>query len=136
MISWETITLFQVIINLGYKIKCLPFKLVTNKKDKSFRLVPVTNLVDLLLTKAVVCIFLLLQVAELTAGIYFEVYCNPSSKERCQFYFTAAFMLMAMGMQATTVVFSGLMLEIINAYFFFLNKLRKSYFKVKLQLNI
>lgn len=125
MLSNECLQIYKMLINVGYKLKCLPFNMVTNGEET--RMVMVCIKSDFILRKIVIHTVVCFQMFMIMLGLYYEKCFSPTANETAQFYFIAAFMFMAIQFELVTAFFTEEICELVNTLFLFCEKLRKAY---------
>lgn len=124
MYSKGTITILQVTINAGYKLKLYPFKLVISPEGIP-KLSTDTNKLQHILWKLSVAYFVVTQAIYLAFGIWFDLSYDIPIIKRAQFYALLPAFIMGISCLVAMQIFYKELTLLTNILLLFGHKLRK-----------
>lgn len=111
-------------INVGYQLKCFPFKLVINKEGIP-KLQKATNKVQHILWKISICYYVAVQEIYLALGLWFDLTHSIKIQQRVQFYIVAPAFLIGVSLLTLTLLYWEKMILLFNTLLAFGHKHRK-----------
>lgn len=123
MYSRESINQLKILINLGYKLKLLPFEIIL--KGRVVKLNIISSKRDKIIHKTTVSSIIVLQIMIMCLGAYYEAYYDADIIERVYFLIAAVIMLNISPIQLATAIYSAQIHVVLNTLLIFGPKQRK-----------